>query len=301
MNIKSCINAGLYLTKKYTPQIAMTVSTLAGLGAIIWASKNSYEKLPDIMQEYENEIEDIDANEYLTVKEKAKARHKVARHTFGRLSKCYAGPATLEAISIAARWFGWKVQHNRTSEAIAYGAGLATILKDYRQGVKERYGEDVDKELYYGMKDATIEKTVTDDKGREKKVKENVKVANGKTSGLRRYITPTNPHYYGGDLLHVKDFASRTSSLFTERLQHIDYNVLPLNDIFEYMLLEKSAEGMTNGLFYDYHNPDLLNKVTIEITETYLPDSEGNLVKVFAVDIPIDGNIYEMRAGLEGK
>ena len=94
-----------------------------------------------------------------------------------KFAKLYAPAVMLGAASIASILASHNIMKKRNVALAAAYAAVDKSFKDYRDRVIERFGEQVEKELRYNIKAQEIEETVTDDKGKEKKVKQNVNVA----------------------------------------------------------------------------------------------------------------------------
>lgn len=298
MNVKGCVKAAMYATQKNMPVLLTIVGVVGNISGTIWACKRTL-NVPDILAENDAELEKIEATE-ADEKAKLKMKRKLLIRTSGKMCKNYAGPAAVIIGANLASGYGMHMQHERTVEAAAVAAGAIQGLREYRDRVRERYGDDIEKEIYYNMKKGEVEETVTDENGKEKKVKKKVNVVDPDATAdtFRRYLTRHNQKWWqGGDRLYVEHNIDMANDILTKKLQADEFGVLTINDVYDYLGFEKCREGMTYGWIFDYNNPERQNVVNITFEEVYIPGDRGELEKAYALDFNIDGNIYEMTAG----
>ena len=298
MNAKGCLKAAVYVVKKNMPTILTVAGVVGNVTATVWACKKTL-NVPDIMAENDAELEKIETAE-VDDGTKIKMKRRLLIRTTGKMVKNYAGPAVLLVGANAASGYGMHIQHERTAEAVAVAAGTLQGFNEYRARVKERYGEDIEKELYYNMKKGEVEETVVDEKGKEKTVKKKVNVVDPTvtTDYFRRYLTRQNQKWWqGGDRVYVEHNINMANEVLTNKLQSDEFGVLTINEVYEYLGFEKCKKGMTWGWLFDYNNPDRQNVVNITFEEVYIPGDRGTLEKAYALDFNIDGNVYEMSVG----
>lgn len=147
-------------------------------GAIVEESKNS---LTDIREAKENGV--TKAGESYSEEDHKKDLAIAYVQTGVKFAKLYAPAVMLGAASIASILASHNIMKKRNVALAAAYAAVDKSFKDYRDRVIERFGEQVEKELRYNIKAQEIEETVTDDKGKEKKVKQNVNVADENWDG----------------------------------------------------------------------------------------------------------------------
>ena len=134
-------------------------------GAIVEESKNS---LADIREAKENGV--TKAGESYSEEDHKKDLAIAYVQTGVKFAKLYAPAVMLGAASIASILASHNIMKKRNVALAAAYAAVDKSFKDYRDRVIERFGEQVEKELRYNIKAQEIEETVTDDKGKEKKV-----------------------------------------------------------------------------------------------------------------------------------
>ena len=175
---------------------------------------------------------------------------------------------------------------------MAISAALAAAtqdFKDYRNRVIERFGKEVDHQLRYNIKAEEIEETVTDEKGKEKKVKKNVEVADPNASGYAKYFTRSNP-YWEEDSSYVEMFLRSQQNYANDKLKATGH--LTLNDVYDMLGFHDSKAGMVVGWIYDLDHPNGDNYVEFDVKKVNLPNEQGGYEEAYAIDFNVDGNIY---------
>ena len=156
---------------------------------------------------------------------------------------------------------------------VALAAAYAAVdksFKDYRGRVLERFGEQVEKELRYGIKAQEIEKTVTDEKGKEKTVKETVNVADGidpsKYSPYAKIFDETHPDWIKDaeqNMFYLKARQSQANDMLKAR------GHLFLNEVYDLLGFERTKAGAVVGWVYDTEHPIGDNFVDFGLFDIY--------------------------------
>lgn len=289
MNAMSIINnAGLSI-KKHSPEILLVTGIVSVVAGTIMACKAT-KKVDPILEEHKELMDRVRQEE--DEKDRKKGTFMVYAHTAGSLGKLYGPAALLEIGGLAAIGVSHIKLREENSALAATAAALDLGWKGYRGRVKDRFGEEVENQIYHNLQPEEIEETVTDDKGKEKKVKKTVSVADKNAGGqFTRYFTKGNVNWKPDDDWN-KTFISLRQSYFTDILKA--KGSLTINEVFREMGFAECKEGMINGWLHDETNPNLANCVKIDMTEVYIPNEFGELERALAIDFNIDGNIYKM-------
>ena len=175
--------AGLAL-KKHSPEILVVTGVVGMVASAVLACKAT-PKATAIIEETKKDtavIRDIVENPEKMPEVKREDVKKQLTLTYTKtglsLAKTYAPAVALGALSVTCIFAGANIFHKRN---VALAAAYTTIdnsFKGYRQRVVERFGEELDRELKYGIKAKEVEETVVDENGKEKTVKKTVEVAN---------------------------------------------------------------------------------------------------------------------------
>lgn len=145
---------------KHSPEIFFCVGTAAVVGSVVVAIKKTAEPNEDVVQlkedikrtnEYaEAHVSDEEGSEY-TSEDYKKDKQALALRAVGSYSLNYAPSAALLIIGIASYSKGQAIQKSRTVTAIAAGGAILAKFNQYRERVRERFGDDVDYELMNGI------------------------------------------------------------------------------------------------------------------------------------------------------
>lgn len=312
--------------KKHSPEI-LVVSGIIGMttsavlackattkaGTIIEETKNSMHDLHlvSIAAGIESKNKDAFTHEDIEKINLLKKREDVKSYTKDDLKKdttiTYAqtavkfiklyGPAVVLGIaSITSILAGHNIIRKRN---VALAAAYATVdksFKQYRSHVVERFGDELDKELRYNIKAKEIEKTVTDEKGKEKKVKEVINVADdpNKYSDFARIFD----EYCVGwskDPESNLVFLKQQQNWANEKLQSKGY--LFLNEVYEMLGFPITKAGASVGWIYDKNDPVGDNFVDFGIynmNSQKAHDFVNGYERSIILDFNVDGPIIDM-------
>lgn len=134
---------------------------------------------------------------------------------------------------------------------MALAAAYATVdksFKDYRNNVVERFGEQLDKELKYNIKQKEVEEIVVDDEGNQTTVKKTVTVASPMQNEYAFFFDETCRCWTKSAeankvfLLNVQNWAN-------EKLQSRGH--LFLNEVLDELGMDRTRAGGEVGWMYD--------------------------------------------------
>ena len=165
----SASNAKLFVKKK-SPTILTACSVVATVGAVATTAIATW-KAKDVIEAHNAEISDI--HDELEKNNDDATRKKLGKkyiETGLDLAELYFGPVALTAISVGSSIASNKISNSRIAALGASYAFLKQMFDKYREGVKEKYGEEADHDIMYGAKE--VEKEVEGKNGKTKKVKE---------------------------------------------------------------------------------------------------------------------------------
>jgi len=180
--------------KKHSPEI-LVVAGIAGTVVSAVLACKATTKVAEILDETKGTLDTIhegmetgaiNGQEY-TTEDGKKDTVVVYAQTGMKLAKLYGPAIILGTLSITSILASNNILRKRN---VALGAAYAAIdksFKEYRGRVIERFGEQVDAELKYGIKAKKFEEIEVDpETGKEKKVKKTVMVAD---PNLQLYIS----------------------------------------------------------------------------------------------------------------
>lgn len=304
VNLKRNLSViGLKL-KKHSPEILVVAGCAGAATAAVMACKAT-RKLDDVIMDHEDAVVDIqgefvddmgelDTNDKAYKKELAKEYLRYGKD----IVKLYAPSAILGLSSLGMILTSNGIMKRRYAGLAAGYTTLDNMFKKYRQNVIDTFGEDIDRDMRYGIKHETIEETVVDEKtGKEKKTKRVIDVTDDSFGGCSDFarIYEKGCHGYDADINYTKDFILGVQKWANAKLRTQGF--LFLNDVYSALGFDDDTlASHYAGWVYDPECPIGDNKVIIftQVLETY--DDNKNLVKKLLLDFNIDGNILESEA-----
>lgn len=281
--------------KKHSPEI-LVVAGIAGTVVSAVLACKATTKVAEILDETKGTLDTIhegmetgaiNGQEY-TTEDGKKDTVVVYAQTGMKLAKLYAPAIILGTLSITSILASNNILRKRN---VALGAAYAAIdksFKEYRGRVIERFGEQVDTELKYGIKAKKFEEIEVDpENDKEKKVKKTVMVADPNLqsdyavyfdSKSRNY--ETNPDYNCMFLKAQQAFAN--DKLLTR-------GHLFLNEVLDDLDLPRTPAGQIVGWTKD--GPD--GYVNFRIVEVERETEDGRHEPALLLDFNVEGNIWE--------
>lgn len=281
--------------KKHSPEILVVVGIAGTVVSAVLACKATT-KVAEILDETKGTLDTIhegmetgaiNGQEY-TTEDGKKDTVVVYAQTGMKLAKLYGPAIILGTLSITSILASNNILRKRN---VALGAAYAAIdksFKEYRGRVIERFGEQVDTELKYGIKAKKFEEIEVDpETGKEKKVKKTVMVADPNLqsdyavyfdSKSRNY--ETNPDYNCMFLKAQQAFAN-------DKLQTRGH--LFLNEVLDDLDLPRTPAGQIVGWTKD--GPD--GYVNFRIVEVERETEDGRHEPALLLDFNVEGNIWE--------
>lgn len=195
--------------------------------------------------------------------------------------KLYAVPVTLGALSIACIAGGHVVLLNRNA---ALGAALTATEKafsKYRGLVKEKYGEEAEREIHYDVRSERIDDTKAGE------VKE-VKTFSLEKSPYARIFDESNPNWDRASKSYGATFLITQQEYANQRLRAHGY--LLLNDVYKALGFPKTSAGAVVG-WATGHGDDYVDFGLMNITsEGFLDGDERSVV----LDFNVAGSVWDL-------
>lgn len=281
--------------KKRSPEILVAVGVVGTVVSAVMACKATT-KIDTILDETKDQLDKIheyagnpDVEEKYNAEDAKKDTAIVYAQAGVKLAKLYAPAVGLGILSISSILASNNILRKRNMAISAALAAATQDFKDYRNRVIERFGKEVDHQLRYNIKAEEIEETVTDEKGKEKKVKKSIEVADPNASGYVKYFTRSNP-YWEEDSSYVEMFLRSQQNFANDKLKANGH--LTLNEVYDMLGFHDSKAGMVVGWIYDLDHPNGDNYVEFDVKKVNLPNEQGGYEEAYAIDFNVDGNIY---------
>ena len=287
--------------QKHSPEILMGVGVVGVVATTVTACRATM-KLNDILEEcsetrdkiksvqdnpaYEDRYSDEDAQKDLTIN---------YVQTGVKVAKLYAPSVALGVLSIGCLVGSHSVMQKRNAALSAAYLTVDKSFKEYKQRVIDRVGEEVEKEIRYGIKAEEVAETVVDEDGNETTVTETVKMMDPNLySDYARFFDEASPYWQKDpeyNLVFLKAQQQYANDLLRAKGR------LFLNDVYDMLGIEKTKAGQIVGWVYDPENPNGDNFVDFGIY-----DMSKERVRAFVngyeatilLDFNVDGNIWDL-------
>ncbi len=292
--------------KKHSPELLVAAGIVGAVASTVAACRATT-KLNGILEKTKEDVDlihkyaDDESVEEYSQEDVKKDLTIVYAHTGVEIAKLYMPAIAIGILSVTSILASNNIMRKRNVALTAAYAAVDKSYKEYRGRVAERFGEAVDRELRYNIKAKKFEETVTDEDGKEKKIKKTIDVVGNDTysdyacffdescSGWER-----TPDYnisflkaqqqYANDLLRAKGY-------------------LFLNDVHDMLGIEKTKAGQIVGWIYDPSDDERDNYVDFGIMECnreYVRDSVNGYEPAILLDFNVDGNIWGLMDEKEG-
>lgn len=147
-------------SKNASPQL-LFVAGLVGFGTTVVLACKATMKVEDILLSHEKQALEIQR----TTATKAVAQSEqrsLTIHTALSLSKIYAPSVVVGVVSVVCLTKSHKILNERNATLTAAYVGLQKFLEDYRGRVREKVGEEAEREVYYASTPVTLARDTPD-------------------------------------------------------------------------------------------------------------------------------------------
>lgn len=281
--------------KKHSPEILVMAGIAGTVVSAVLACKATT-KVAEILDETKGTLDTIhegmetgaiNGQEY-TTEDGKKDTVVVYAQTGMKLAKLYAPAIILGTLSITSILASNNILRKRN---VALGAAYAAIdksFKEYRGRVIERFGEQVDTELKYGIKAKKFEEIEVDpETGKEKKVKKTVVVADPNLQSDYAVYFDSKSRNYETNPDYNRMFLKAQQAFANDKLQTRGH--LFLNEVLDDLDLPRTPAGQIVGWTKD--GPD--GYVNFRIVEVERETEDGRHEPALLLDFNVEGNIWE--------
>ena len=287
--------------QKHSPEILMGVGVVGVVTSTVMACRATM-KLNDILEESKetrDKIKEVENNPKYEDKyspEDAKKDLTINYVQTGmKVAKLYAPAVLLGGASLGCLLASNDILRKRNAALSAAYMTVDKSFKEYRNRVTERFGEEVEKEIRYGIKAEQLETTVVDEDGNETTVTDTVKTMDPNLySDYARFFDAASPYWQNDpeyNLMFLKAQQQYANDLLRAKGR------LFLNDVYDMLGIEKTKAGQVVGWVYDRENPNGDNFVDFGIYDmskervrAFVNGYETNIL----LDFNVDGNIWDL-------
>ena len=283
--------------RKHSPEILMVAGVIGTVAGAVMACKETLE-LGDVLDECKQEKMELE-EQYAMCEEYSedalkKDQVKLTIKQAAKIVKLYAPSVIMEVTSIGVIFASNDIMRKRNASMAAAYATLNSMYKRYRQNVIESYGEEVDKDMRFGVKHEKV--TEIDEDGNKVKIDARIVDLDNTALAISDYSRFFQSGCRGFDassgrynLLYLKGI----QAMFNNKLIADGY--VMLNDVYRELGFDTIPEGWSIGWVYDEANPIGDNYIDFGLYEARNKNQRAvnDWEPVILMDFNVDGNLYE--------
>ena len=283
--------------RKHSPEILMVAGVIGTVAGAVMACKETLE-LEDVLDECKQEKMELE-EQYAMCEEYSedalkKDQVKLTIKQAAKIVKLYAPSVIMEITSIGVIFASNDIMRKRNASMAAAYATLNSMYKRYRQNVIESYGEEVDKDMRFGVKHEKV--TEIDEDGNKVKIDARIVDLDNTALAISDYSRFFQAGCKGFDassgrynLLYLKGI----QAMFNNKLIADGY--VMLNDVYRELGFDTIPEGWSIGWVYDEENPIGDNYIDFGLYEARNKNQRAvnDWEPVILMDFNVDGNLYE--------
>lgn len=287
--------------KQHSPEVFVAFGVVGMIATTVMACKATT-KLSGILEETKENldqmrdyVEEHGYSEEYSEKDHQKDTTIVYAKMGVNLVKLYGPSIALGALSVGCVLASHRILSKRNAGLAAAYTALDKGFKDYRERVVEKFGEDLDRELKYGVKKETVETTEVNDKGKEKTVKKEAKTIDPEA------ISEYAKFFDDGCTGWTKDpnanlmFLRHQQEWATDKLRRCGF--LFLDEVYQALGIPITPESRVVGWIYDEENPNGDNFVDFGIYDdagnSRRRDFVNGYERTILLDFNVDGPILD--------
>ena len=283
--------------RKHSPEILMVAGVIGTVAGAVMACKETLE-LEDVLDECKQEKMELEEQyamcEQYSEDDLKKDQVKLTIKQVAKIVKLYAPSVIMEATSIGVIFASNDIMRKRNASMAAAYATLNSMYKRYRQNVIESYGEEVDKDMRFGVKHEKV--TEIDEDGNKVKIDARIVDLDNTALAISDYSRFFQMGCKGFDassgrynLLYLKGI----QAMFNNKLIADGY--VMLNDVYRELGFDTIPEGWSIGWVYDEANPIGDNYIDFGLYEARNKNQRAvnDWEPVILMDFNVDGNLYE--------
>lgn len=283
--------------RKHSPEILMVAGVIGTVAGAVMACKETLE-LENVLDECKQEKMELEEQyamcEQYSEDALKKDQVKLTIKQAVKIVKLYAPSVIMEATSIGVIFASNDIMRKRNASMAAAYATLNSMYKRYRQNVIESYGEEVDKDMRFGVKHEKV--TEIDEDGNKVKIDARIVDLDNTALAISDYSRFFQSGCKGFDassgrynLLYLKGI----QAMFNNKLIADGY--VMLNDVYRELGFDTIPEGWSIGWVYDEANPIGDNYIDFGLYEARNKNQRAvnDWEPVILMDFNVDGNLYE--------
>lgn len=301
-SVTSAVSKTKFKAQKHSPEILIVTGVVGVVASGVLACKATL-KVNDILDEAKRDVESVhetleneEFSQQYTQEDANKDLATIYVQTGFKFIKLYGPSVALGIVSILSILTSNNILRKRYLATAAAYTALDKGFKEYRGRVIDRFGEEIDKELKYGIVQKKISETIVDEEtGKEKTVKKTVSVIdpNAGYSPYAFFFDEYSPEWKDDAELN-KAFLIGVQTYLQNQL--ISRGYVTLNQARKELGVGETAMGNVVGWAYDPENPNHNGDgyIDLGIFDGYretVRDFVNGYEKCILLDPNVDGNI----------
>ena len=283
--------------RKHSPEILMVAGVIGTVAGAVMACKETLE-LGDVLDECKQEKMELEEQyamcEQYSEDALKKDQVKLTLKQAAKIVKLYAPSVIMEVTSIGVIFASNDIMRKRNASMAAAYATLNSMYKRYRQNVIESYGEEVDKDMRFGVKHEKV--TEIDEDGNKVKIDARIVDLDNTALAISDYS-----RFFQSGCKGFDESSGRYNILYLKGIQAMFNNKLiadgyvMLNDVYRELGFDTIPEGWSIGWVYDEENPIGDNYIDFGLYEARNKNQRAvnDWEPVILMDFNVDGNLYE--------
>ena len=259
MNFKMIMEKAGFVLRQTSPKILLGSGIVLSIAAIITAC-SKMKQTDAVQEELQEELEVIEETEVPGTKEYLVAKFKASGKAILRYLVIFWLPILLWFLSIGSFWYSHGIMAKRNADLASFAVLTMQELDKYRGRVRDKVGAETENDLFYGLtKRASGETvTITDDNGKEKKVKLQEKVIENCPGGpFDRIFDRTNQWYSnnpGANLFYINSVLNDCRDKLYDRSSKMSDGWLTINEVYNKLGFESTEAGFNYGWTFSRAN-----------------------------------------------
>lgn len=274
------------LAKKHSPEVLLGVGIAGGITAAVMACKATT-KMVEVKDNHNHDLAVV-VHGTQDEKELKKAKAHIYSNTVKETIKLYAPSVGVGVASVACILGSYGIIHKRNVALAAAYSVINERFTGYRSRVRDEFGDEKDKELYFGTHKEVIEVEQEGKNGKKKKVKETVNVGNPYEMSQYAVCFDESSKNWENDPFYNKMFLTNMQNLANDKLRLNGH--LFLNEVYDMLGIPRTPDGCVTGWVYMPGDESRDNYVDFGIFNIY-NEAHRDFVNGYESRIWLDFNV----------
>lgn len=289
-----------FKTKKHAPEIMVVAGVVGAVASGVMACRATLKVVPALNDAKKNitTLKHVIENpetlpENCTVEDAQNDIKIVCAQTGLKVVKTYAPAVILGVLSITAILTSSNMMRKRNLALAAAYTAVDKGFKEYRNRVKERFGNELEKEILYNLKEKEVEEVVVNEDGSEQTIKKTVTVSD------TNHDEPSVYARFFDDGCNGWEKDSEFNLMFLRRQQDYANELLRcrghvfLNEVYDMLGIPRSAAGQQVGWVVDGDGDGYIDFGIYDINNEKARDFVNGYERVIRLDFNVDGYIVD--------